>query len=162
MRPPPGAADRVAAGTHARASQPEGRLFLEGEAGRAALGAALLIAFIFPPLILALPVLSDGHRALLATSAAAREAARAYVRAADADHASSAALARAREVASAHGLDPALLRLEFSPDFDRGAELRFTARYPVDLAPIPILGIGRGTVWVSQSHRTVLDPHASR
>lgn len=98
--------------------------------------------------------------AKLATAAAAREAARAYVEAPSAQDAEALARAAAAEAIAGHGRDAGRLDLRLvSGSFARCTRVTLEARYPVPLITIPVLGrTGTGFV-VRARHSELVDPY---
>lgn len=100
--------------------------------------------------------------AKLAASAAAREAARAYVEAPAGTDGMAQAEAAARGAVAGYRRDPDRLGLrlvEGSPS--RCAAVRFEATYPVPVLVVPWVG-GFGEAFVARSsHREIVDPYRS-
>jgi hypothetical protein len=101
----------------------------------------------------------------VAASAAAREAARAYVESAGP---TDAAMAEARAAATAavegHGSDPSRMRLRAvgSLSFERCARVTFEVTYDVATVDVPWIGaFGDGFVSTSARHSEVVDPYRS-
>lgn len=100
--------------------------------------------------------------AKLAVSAAAREAARAYVEALDQQHADEAAHLAAAETIDGHGKDPGLLVLErSSAGFRRCQRVRYEASYPVPAIVLPWIGGFEHGFTVRATHSEVVDPYRS-
>ncbi len=101
--------------------------------------------------------------ARLATTAAAREAARSYVEAPDASAAERDAAGAARQALAGYGRDPDRLRLQVDRERGRawGRCVRVTvlAGYSVPVAAIPWVGGWGEGVEVSSSHSELVDPH---
>lgn len=100
--------------------------------------------------------------AKMTTASAAREAARAYVEAADGRAAPGAARQAAAETVEGLGRDPARLSLhQTSGTFSRCQRVRFEASYPVPAITLPWIG-GRGeTFEVRSRHTEIVDPYRS-
>ena len=101
----------------------------------------------------------------IAASAAAREAARAYVESAGpADAAWADAQAAAAAAIEGHGSDPARMRLRsVGPlSFERCARVTFEVTYDVATVDVPWIGaFGDGFVSTSARHSEVVDPYRS-
>jgi hypothetical protein len=101
--------------------------------------------------------------AKIAASAAAREAARAFVEstAGSAEGATAEAQAAASEAMRGHGRDPGRMAVttEGPLRFERCAPVTFVVAYPVASVVLPwIDGFGPGPVTVRARHREVVDP----
>ena len=132
----------------------------QDERGQALVELALTIPLL---LLLAFGVVAVGRviDAQMGVSAVAREEARAAVLAAGPAEASSLGLARGREVAAGYHLDNGSLQLAVDAGgFERGGEVRATARYTVTLADLPLLGWTR--VSVGSTHLERIDLYRSR
>lgn len=123
----------------------------------------LLGLLLIVPLIWALGVLSELHRAALATTTAAREAGFDAARAAgrsDAERRIDVAVASAL---ADHGLDPARAGVEWTSDLARGGEVELRVSYDVPVLQAPLLGsVGGPTISVTASHVARVDPYRSR
>jgi hypothetical protein len=100
----------------------------------------------------------------VAASAAAREAARAYVEASDADEAEAAAVRAALAAIDGHGRDPARAEVtwETGPDFRRCATNTIVVRYRVPTLTVPFVGaFGSGVIETSGRHTEIVDPYRS-
>jgi hypothetical protein len=101
----------------------------------------------------------------VAASAAAREAARAYVESAGpAGDAEEQAAAAARAAIEGHGRDPDRMHLEaVEPlSFTRCARATFEVRYSVATVTVPSIGaFGGGLVTTTARHSEVVDPYRS-
>jgi hypothetical protein len=102
--------------------------------------------------------------ARIAASAAAREAARAFVEstATSVDAAAAEAEVAASEAMRGHGRDPARMALtsEGPLRFERCAPVTFVVAYEVPSVVLPwIDGFGPGAVTVRARHREVVDPY---
>jgi hypothetical protein len=121
-------------------------------------------ALVIPMLLLlALGVVgvSKVVQAQLAVSAAAREAARAGALADDPGAARDRGRARGVEVAQGYGLAGDSLTLSIDPGaFQRGGQVRASARYEVDLGDLPLLNWTR--VPVASEHIERIDLYRSR
>lgn len=100
--------------------------------------------------------------ATLAVSAAAREAARAYVESVGpADAALTSARLASDEALSGHGRDTGRARLSWEGPlrFERCARVTFVAHYRVPVLSVPWIGaFGSGLVETSARHSEVVDP----
>lgn len=95
-------------------------------------------------------------------AAAAREAARAYVEAADGDSGADAARAAAEDVARGYGRDPSRLGLVRSGEaFARCARITYQASYPLPVLRVPFLDSSVGGWTVSARHSEIVDPYRS-
>ena len=134
------------------------------ERGSALVETLLLGLLLLVPLIWGLTVLSELHRAALATTAAAREAGF------DAARASSATDARERVDAAVaralidHGVDPSGARVEYSASgLERGATVQVRVSYDVGVLRAPLLGEVAGpSITVNATHAARVDPYRSR
>lgn len=101
----------------------------------------------------------------VAASAAAREAARAYVESGGPEGAAAdEAAAAARAAIEGHGRDPGRMELEaVEPlSFERCARATFEVRYSVATVNVPWIGaFGGGLVTTSARHSEVVDPYRS-
>lgn len=135
------------------------------EAGQALTETILLALILLVPFIWGLGVLSELHKAALATSAAAREAGFDAARTwhpAEADDAIDRAVARALVD---EGLDPALARVRWSTgsSLARGAPVEVEVSYPVTVVQAPLLGRVSGpSIWMKARHAARTDPYRSR
>jgi hypothetical protein len=122
-------------------------------------------AAVFGVLILVLGTLVVANAwgvidAKLAASAAAREAARAYVEAPTAETAPGAARAAADAAIAGYGRDAARLDLaRLTGTFGRCVRVTFEARYPVPMISIPLLGRTGGGFIVRARHSEIVDPY---
>ena len=100
--------------------------------------------------------------AKLATTAAAREAARAYVEAPSAGDAAWAADAAAREAVAGHGRTPSRAGVDrIEGGFARCGRVTFEVSYPVPVVVLPWIG-GLGEGFVARSrHSELVDPYRS-
>ncbi|MEX2555570.1 MAG: TadE family protein [Actinomycetota bacterium] len=127
--------------------------------------AAVELVLVAPALILLLAVIVGSGRVVSTKSAvlsAAREAARAAAEAPDVGTARSVALARAREVASGFGLDPARLSVQQTGSFDRGSAYEVRVSYRVQLSDLPAFGILPGSFAVTARHTELTERYKSR
>lgn len=106
--------------------------------------------------------------AKLATTAAAREAARTYVEAPSDAAGRPAAEEAAREAIEAHGrnwdratLDPPTADGHPADPFARCGRVTMTMHYRVPLAAIPLLGQAGSVFTVTSKHSEVVDPYRS-
>jgi hypothetical protein len=134
------------------------------DAGQALVETIMLGLLMLVPLLWALGVLADLHRAALSSAAAAREAGF------DASHASSLTegadeVARAVHRAFAdNGLDPRRVRVAWSADrLARGGAVEVRVAYPVTVFQAPLLGdVGGPWIWVRAEHVARIDRFGSR
>ena len=123
----------------------------------------LLALVLLIPLIWALGVLSELHRAALATTSAVREAGFEAARAATLGEAERRIDVAVATALTDHGIDPARARLEWTSDFERGGQVELRVSYDVPVLQAPLLGsIGGPSVSVSASHVARVDPYRSR
>ena len=99
--------------------------------------------------------------AKLAVTAAAREAARAYVEASDSSTAESAAQAAADAALGGHGRRGTAELTITGDGFERCARVVVVADYDVALAAIPVLAVTDRVFTVSGRHSEVVDPYRS-
>lgn len=128
-------------------------------------GQALVETALVVPLLLTLAfgVVAAGRVAhgQMAVGAVAREAARAAALADTAPDARSRGVARGREVAAGYGLDEGALEVRVEPGaFNRGSDVRASARCEVSLHDLPLLSWAR--VPVSSQHVERIDAYRSR
>jgi hypothetical protein len=101
----------------------------------------------------------------MATTLAAREAARAFVEAGDASHARSDAERAAHEAIQAYGRNPNLLTISGADTTEstvRCTAVTFTVSYPAPAIALPFVGgVGEGIV-VHASHTELVDPFRDR
>ncbi len=136
------------------------RLTTKGHPGQALIETALVTPML---LILAFGVIGVGRvtHAHVAVSATAREAARAGALADDAGQAQERGRARGEEVAKGYGLTGASFTLTVDPgSFERGGQVRASARYEVTLDDLPLLGWAR--VALASEHVERIDLYRSR
>ena len=134
------------------------------ERGSALVETMLLGLVLIVPLIWALGVLSELHRAALATTAAAREAGFDAARAAspaDAERRVDAAVVAAL---TDHGLDPRAAAVTASAaGLERGSAVEVRVVYEVPVLQAPFLGsVGGPSIEVTATHVTRVDPYRSR
>ena len=99
--------------------------------------------------------------AKIAVTAAAREAARAYVEAPSAPEAALAAQAAAESAIVGHGRE-GRPRLELAGEpFGRCARISIEAEYDVALAAIPVVAVSDRVFTVAARHSEVVDPYRS-
>ena len=142
------------------------------EEGAAVVELVVVALTLLVPLVYAMVVMADVQRALLATSAAAREAGRVYVTGADRVAAERRAGAAYREVLVSYGMragDPrASLRLRAgcpaegasgcAGGFGPGAEVEVVVTYRVPVARLPFLGPVAGpSIVIGATHHTRVD-----
>jgi Flp pilus assembly protein TadG len=118
--------------------------------GAAAVETVFVALVVLLPLLEVLVGLGEVQRASLATSAAAREAVRAFAR--------PAAARAVAEVVSGHGLDPGAASISVEGDLTRGAMVRVSVAYPVPLVGWPLQ---RPTITVTGRSNGRVDPYRS-
>jgi len=128
-------------------------------------GQALVETALVVPLLLTLAfgVVAAGRVAhgQMAVGAVAREAARAAALADTAANARSRGIAHGRDVGAGYGLDDGSLEVRVEPGaFNRGGEVRASARSDVSLEDLPLLSWAR--VPVSSEHVERIDAYRSR
>ena len=99
--------------------------------------------------------------AKLAVTAAAREAARAYVEAPDASTAAAAAQAAADAAIAGHGRSGTARLASAGEPFGRCARVTITAEYDVALSAIPVVAVTDRVFTVAGRHSEVVDPYRS-
>jgi len=138
---------------------------ISDERGQALIESVLLGILLIVPVVWALMVLADVHRAALAATAAAREAGFDATLSDDLV-AADARVDRAVELAlDNHGLDArrSTVRWSAGEGLDRGARVEVHVAYPVSVVRFPFLGDVSGpSVWVRSTHIARVDPFASR
>lgn len=134
------------------------------EGGQALLEVMTLGMLFLVPLIWALGVLSELHRAALSSTAAAREAGFDAARATDDRAAARAVDAAVAAVFADHGLDPSEARVAWSGNgLTRGEPLEISISYPVTVVQAPFLARAGGpSIWVHARHVARIDPFRSR
>ena len=138
---------------------------ISDERGQALIESVLLGTLLIIPIVWALMVLTDVHRAALAATSAAREAGFEVVRS---DDLTAAARSVDRAVALAlenHGLDADDSNVRWSAPngLERGARVEVHVAYPVGVVRFPFLGEVSGPlVWVRSTLVARVDPFASR
>jgi hypothetical protein len=134
------------------------------ESGSGLIETILLGLLFFIPLLWGLTVLSELHKAALATSAAAREAGSDAARAASAAGASSAVERAVAQAFIDQGLDPteAVIRWSGSP-LERGGGVRVRVSLPVAVFRAPFIGKVAGpSIWIRAHHVARVDPFGSK
>jgi hypothetical protein len=141
------------------------------EGGAAVVELVVVLLTLLVPLVYAIGVMADVQRALLGTSAAAREAGRVYVTAPDGAEASRRAAVASREVLANYGArpgDPGVvtrLAVRCPPGavgcaggFGPGAEVRVVVTWRVPVARLPFVGAVAGpAVTVGATQHTRVD-----
>lgn len=124
----------------------------------------LLGLLLLVPLIWGLGVLSELHRAALATTAAAREAGFDAARATTPLEAQRRARSAVAAALADHGLDPAGVSIHLSPGrLERGSVVQVRVGYEVPVLQAPFLGtVAAPSISVSASHVARVDPYRSR
>ena len=133
-----------------------------GEEGVALVEGIVLIVVLLVPVIWLVGAISQVHRAALATTAAAKEAAVSAARSGSAVTGVRAAHASAARSFSDQGLSASPMRMELSgvSGFARGTEISVRVAYPVKVLSLPFSGDAR--VWVRAVHTTEIDLYRSR
>ena len=133
------------------------------ERGTALVETLLLGLLLLAPLIWALGVLSEVHRAALATTTAAREAGFDAARAATRSDAARRIDAAIANALADHGVDPERARVRWTSDLERGGAVELRVSYDVSVLQAPFLGsIGGPSISVTASHVARVDPYRSR
>ena len=135
------------------------------ERGQALIESVLLGLLLIIPIVWALMVLADVHRAALATTSAAREAGFDAGRSGDLISADSSVNSAVGLALENHGLDVDESNVRWSaPDgLERGARIEVHVAYPVGVVRFPFLGEVAGpSVWVRSTHVARIEPFASR
>jgi hypothetical protein len=100
--------------------------------------------------------------AKLAAASAAREAARAYVEAADQGDADEAAGDAAAEALRGYGRDPERMALRRDAgSYGRCQRVTFTVEYRVSLGAVPLIGRAATTFVAAARHSELVDPYRS-
>lgn len=134
------------------------------ERGSAMVETLLLALLLLVPLTWVLGVLSEVHRAALATTAAAREAAFDAARATAPSDAADRVDAAVASALVDHGLDPAGARAQWSGGgLERGALVELRVSYEVPVLQAPFVGsIAGPSIPVTATHVARVDPYRSR
>lgn len=134
------------------------------ERGSAMVETLLLGLVLFVPLIWGLGVLSELHRAALATTAAAREAGFDAARAVTPLEAQRRVDAAVAAALADHGLEPGAADVQWTPgDLGRGSSTEVRVVYQVPVLQAPFIGsVGGPSISVSASHVARVDPYRSR
>lgn len=134
-----------------------------GEAGSSLVETVVLITLLLVPLIWMLGALSQVHRAALATTSAAREAAVAAARSSDPLTATRAARTAAEAAFLDQGLtvDEMVLESFVEETFERGSEVGVRIRFPVRIVALPFVQRDP-SLWVNATHVTEVDLYRSR
>lgn len=134
----------------------------ERERGSAVVEMAVLGSAVFAVLVQLVVVFGTAQRAALATSAAAREAARVVV---VSDSGPEAGMRARLAVATAernHGLEPGSLRISVAGTPARARTVRVTVRTSVPILRIPFLGrVGPAVLPVEATQVMRVDPYRS-
>jgi hypothetical protein len=130
-----------------------------------ALTEVILLGLLFlVPLIWALGVLADLHRAALASSAAAREAGLDAARSSDLSEAGRAVDDAVARAFSDVGLEAKEAHVIWSAGsgLERGGTVEVEVTYPVTIVQAPLLGRVAGpSIWVRAVHSVRVDPYRS-
>lgn len=123
----------------------------------------VLVALLLVPIVWMLGALSHVHRAALAATSAAREAAVAAARSVDPSSAMHAGRAAAEAAFADEGLRATALRMEGSglSPLERGSEVSIRVRFPVKIASVPWMPHDP-SIWVSAVHTAEVDRYRSR
>lgn len=134
------------------------------ERGSALVETLLLGLVLMVPLIWGLGVLSEIHRAALATTAAAREAGFDAARATTPLEAQRRVDAAVASALADHGLEVGAASVRWTPGrLDRGSAIEVRVVYEVPVLQAPFLGSVAGpSISVSASHVARVDPYRSR
>lgn len=127
------------------------------EEGQGLVAALLLLAGVLLPLLFVVPLFARIEQGRLATAQVARDAVRAAAESPSSEQAEESA-ARAVERARTQTRVP--LRVELEGAFERGGDLRATARAEVALASIPFFG-DVGTITVESHAAAPVDRYRS-
>jgi hypothetical protein len=136
-----------------------------GEEGQALIESVLLGLLLLVPIIWGLMVLTDVHRAALASTSAAREAGFDAVRSISLSTAEDSIEQAAMLALENHGLDSdeATVRWSAPLGLERGATVEVRVAIPVRVIRLPFADISSGpSVWVRSTHVARVDPFASR
>jgi hypothetical protein len=136
-----------------------------GEEGQALIESVLLGLVLLVPIVWGLMVLTDVHRAALASTSAAREAGFDAARSIDLSAAEDSIERAARLALENHGLDAdeATVRWSAPQGLERGATVEVRIAIPVRVIRFPFADISSGpSVWVKSTHVARVDPFASR
>jgi hypothetical protein len=134
------------------------------QSGFALIETVLLGLLFLIPLVWALGVLSELHRAALATTAAAREAGVDAARSPDVASADGAVRSAVTRAFADEGLQAGDARVNWSggAGLERGGTVEIEVSYPVTVFQAPILGRVAGpSVWVRAQHAVRVDPYRS-
>jgi Flp pilus assembly protein TadG len=133
------------------------------ERGMAMIETLLLGLLLLVPLIWMLGVLSEMHRAALATTTAAREAGFDAARASNAREAETRIDAAVAASLADHGVDPSRADVHWTADLSRGGKVELRVSYDVPVLQAPFLGSPGGpSIPVTASHVAIVDPYRSR
>ncbi len=135
------------------------------ENGQAMLETIILGLLLIVPIIWLLGLLGEMHRAALATTAAAREAAFDAARASDGSSARASIDRAVRTALEDQGLEPGRARVDASTPtgYQRGAEVTVQVSYPVRALSVPLLGsLTEPVIWIRARTSMVIEPFRSR
>jgi hypothetical protein len=135
------------------------------QSGFALIESVLLGLLFLIPLVWALGVLAELHRAALASSAAVREAGIDAARATEVGAAGRAVEDAVARAFADEGLDPKRAHVVWSAGagLDRGGTIEVEVSYPVTVLQAPLLGrIAGPSIWVEAEHAVRIDPYRSR
>lgn len=135
----------------------------QGDDGFALVETIVLIALLLVPIAWMLGTLSHVHRAALATTTGAREAAVAAARSLDPSSAMYAARAAAESAFFDQALPATAMRMESAglSSLERGGEVSVRIRFPVRIATLPWAS-SDPSIWVSAVHTAEVDRYRSR
>jgi hypothetical protein len=134
------------------------------DSGQALIETLVVGLILIVPVIWLLSVLSDMHRAALATTAAVREAGFEAARSSSVRSADRAVAIAVGQAYADQGLAAVPAEVEWSaPGFQRGGDVEVSVAYPVSVMRFPFIGFSGGPrVWVRARHVTRIDPFMSR
>lgn len=133
--------------------------------GQALIEAILVSLILLVPVIWGLTVLSDLHKAALASTAAVREAGADAAASTSSQRADAAIEAAVQGAFSDEGLEASRARVSVSAPrgLARGGTVEVRVSYPVAVFEAPFLGrVSRPVVWVRADHVARIDPYRSR
>lgn len=133
------------------------------ESGFALVEAILLVVILITPIVGLIGALAQVHRAGLAASAAAREAAVTSSRSTDGAGAQRAVRVALESAFADQGLSPELARLEMrgASALVRGGEVHVRVTYPVEVVHLPFVEPDP-RIWVRATHMSEVDLYRSR
>ncbi len=135
------------------------------ERGQALVESILLGVVLLVPIVWALMVLADVHRAALASTSAAREAGFDAARSESSAAAGEAVDGAVSSALTNHGLAGESATVDWiAPEgLERGETVEVSVAYPVRVVRLPFMGDAGGpSVWVRATHVARVDPYGSR